>query len=79
MHAQYANSDFPGRRTRALSGAGDEEVFETKASPPAVAGPLISDSLTAESLTTEFQPPAPWFANLHGEGRPVARPCGRLP
>ena len=43
MHAQYANSDFPGRRTRALSGAGDEEAFETKASPPAVAGPLTSN------------------------------------
>ncbi|MGX1162752.1 ANTAR domain-containing protein [Arthrobacter sp. SLBN-100] len=42
MHAQYANSDFPGRRARALSGAGDEEAFETKASPPAVAGPLTS-------------------------------------
>lgn len=42
MHARYANSDFPARRARALSGAGDEEAFETKASPPAVAGPLIS-------------------------------------
>ena len=42
MHAQYASSGFPGRQTRALSGAGDEEVFETKASPPAVAGPLVS-------------------------------------
>jgi ANTAR domain len=42
MHAQYASSGFPGRRTRALDGAGDEEVFETKASPPAVAGPLVS-------------------------------------
>ncbi|MCU1568898.1 MAG: antitermination regulator [Pseudarthrobacter sp.] len=42
MHAQYASSGFPGRRTRALGGAGDEEAFETKASPPAVAGPLVS-------------------------------------
>ncbi|MET1087303.1 MAG: ANTAR domain-containing protein [Arthrobacter sp.] len=42
MHAPYASSDFPGQRTRALSGAGDEEAFETKASPPAVAGPLAS-------------------------------------
>jgi ANTAR domain len=42
MHARYASSNFPVRRTRALSGAGDEEAFETKASPPAVAGPLLS-------------------------------------
>ncbi len=42
MHAQYASSDFPVRRNRALNGAGDEEAFETKASPPAVAGPLNS-------------------------------------
>jgi hypothetical protein len=42
MHAQYASSDFPVRRTRVLGGAGDEEAFETKASPPAVAGPLAS-------------------------------------
>ncbi len=42
MHARYASSDFPVRRTRALDGAGDEEAFETKASPPAVAGPLTS-------------------------------------
>ncbi|WP_458780732.1 GAF and ANTAR domain-containing protein [Arthrobacter sp. D3-16] len=42
MHARYASSSFPVRRTRALNGAGDEEAFETKASPPAVAGPLLS-------------------------------------
>src|SRR5687768_8633090 len=42
MHARHASSNFPVQRTRALSGAGDEEAFETKASPPAVAGPLIS-------------------------------------
>jgi hypothetical protein len=42
MHAQYASSEFPVRRTRVLNGAGDEEAFETKASPPAVAGPLAS-------------------------------------
>jgi ANTAR domain len=42
MHARYASSDFPVRRTRVLNGAGDEEAFETKASPPAVAGPLAS-------------------------------------
>jgi hypothetical protein len=33
---------FPGLWTRAFSGAGDEEAFETKASPPAVAGPLTA-------------------------------------
>jgi hypothetical protein len=79
MNTGLSSHVFPPLWGRELNGAGDEEVFETKASPPAVAGPLISDSLTAESLTTEFRPPAPWFANLHGEGRPVARPCGRLP
>jgi len=79
MNTGLSSCVVPVQGAREACGAGDEEVFETKASPPAVAGPLISDSLTAESLTTEFQPPAPWFANLHGEGRPVARPCGRLP
>lgn len=42
MHAQQASAGFPVHRTRVLSGAGDEEAFETKASPPAVAGPLRS-------------------------------------
>jgi len=49
---------FPPLRVREVSGAGDEEVFETKASPPAVAGPLIA------SL---------WSSNLHVNGRPLAR------
>ena len=40
MHAQQVSAGFPVHRTRVLSGAGDEEAFETKASPPAVAGPL---------------------------------------
>ena len=40
MHAQNISSAFPARRARVLNGAGDEEAFETKASPPAVAGPL---------------------------------------
>ena len=31
---------FPVHRTRVIGGAGDEESFETKDSPPAVAGPL---------------------------------------
>lgn len=42
MHAQQVSAGFPVHRTRVLSGAGDEEAFETKASPPAVAGPLRS-------------------------------------
>lgn len=33
---------FPDLLVREVSGAGDEEVFETKASPPAVAGPLTA-------------------------------------
>lgn len=41
MHARHITSGFPVQRTRVLSGAGDEEAFETKASPPAVAGPLV--------------------------------------
>jgi hypothetical protein len=49
---------FPPLRVREVSGAGDEEVFETKASPPAVAGPLIA------SLR---------FSNLHVNGRPFVR------
>lgn len=44
-------ASFPGRQPRALSGAGDEEAFETEASPPAVAGPLLLDASTGpESL-----------------------------
>lgn len=35
---------FPRLQGREVSGAGDEEVFETKASPPAVAGPLTPES-----------------------------------
>ncbi|WP_426227194.1 hypothetical protein [Pseudarthrobacter sp. DSP2-3-2b1] len=33
---------FLGLEVQEVSGAGDEEVFETKASPPAVAGPLTA-------------------------------------
>jgi hypothetical protein len=44
MRSGPTNDDFPDHGTRAPSGAGDEEVFETKASPPAVAGPLFADS-----------------------------------
>jgi hypothetical protein len=42
MRAGPECCDFPALRTGAPSGAGDEEVFETKASPPAVAGPLFA-------------------------------------
>jgi hypothetical protein len=40
------SSGFPVQRTRVLGGAGDEESFETKDSPPAVAGPLFSTRST---------------------------------
>lgn len=53
MHAQHKSSAFPVPRTRVLNGAGDEEAFETKASPPAVAGPLHS-----QQDTTHRQGPA---------------------
>jgi ANTAR domain len=42
MHARQVNPGFPVHRTRVISGAGDEESFETKGSPPAVAGPLAA-------------------------------------
>jgi hypothetical protein len=42
MNTGLSSRLFPGQRLREASGAGDEEVFETKASPPAVAGPPSS-------------------------------------
>jgi hypothetical protein len=42
MRSGLTFRDFPGLLTREFSGAGDEEAFETKASPPAVAGPLAN-------------------------------------
>ncbi|HAG57857.1 MAG TPA: hypothetical protein DIT15_05600 [Arthrobacter bacterium] len=42
MNTGLSSRFFPGQRLREASGAGDEEVFETKASPPAVAGPFSS-------------------------------------
>lgn len=39
MGTALCGLDFPFQSVRDISGAGDEEVFETKASPPAVAGP----------------------------------------
>ena len=38
-HSQHIGPSFPVHRTRVIGGAGDEESFETKGSPPAVAGP----------------------------------------
>lgn len=42
MNAPHAGTGFPAHRARVISGAGDEEPFETKGSPPAVAGPPTS-------------------------------------
>lgn len=56
MHARHTSSGFPVQRTRVLSGAGDEESFETKDSPPAVAGPLLS-SRTTGSRSVSAVPP----------------------
>ena len=39
-HSPHIGPGFPVHRTRVIGGAGDEESFETKGSPPAVAGPL---------------------------------------
>jgi hypothetical protein len=39
MRSGLTSLEFRVHWIRAFSGAGDEEVFETKASPPAVAGP----------------------------------------
>jgi ANTAR domain len=61
MHAQHVSAGFPVRRTRVLSGAGDEEAFETKASPPAVAGPLRSQQ---------------GLKHRHAPGRPAAVVAG---
>ncbi|MEW1807572.1 ANTAR domain-containing protein [Pseudarthrobacter sp. NPDC080039] len=40
MHVRQVGPGFPVHRTRVVGGAGDEESFETKDSPPAVAGPF---------------------------------------
>lgn len=50
MNTGLTSRAFPDRqifldtKVQEVSGAGDEEVFETKASPPAVAGPLTAAS-----------------------------------
>jgi hypothetical protein len=73
MNTGLTSHVFPPLRVREVSGAGDEEVFETKASPPAVAGPL-----------TAFLPPSPWFSSRPVHGQPLgrrheSRPCGSRP
>lgn len=45
MHARHVGPGFPVHRTRVIGGAGDEESFETKDSPPAVAGPFAPSDL----------------------------------
>ncbi|MGX5715492.1 ANTAR domain-containing protein [Arthrobacter sp. MAHUQ-56] len=57
MHASHANSGFPVHRTRVVSGAGDEESFETKDSPPAVAGPLPSSNARGDQPALAATPP----------------------
>ncbi len=42
---------------RAFSGAGDEEVFETEASPPAVAGPPVEENRPAARDPRAHRPP----------------------
>jgi hypothetical protein len=62
MHAQQVGAGFPVHRTRVSSGAGDEEAFETKASPPAVAGPLRSQ----QGLNRRQAPARPAVADAGG-------------
>ncbi|TLM82952.1 ANTAR domain-containing protein [Pseudarthrobacter sp. NamE2] len=64
MHARHVNSGFPVHRTRVLSGAGDEESFETKDSPPAVAGPLLAP----RSPAGRTAPPLTALAKQPGTG-----------
>jgi hypothetical protein len=61
MNTGLCSHVFPDLQGREVSGAGDEEVFETKAAPPAVAGPL----------TAGFRPPLPGFTTLHMHGWPA--------
>ncbi|WP_432245437.1 antitermination regulator [Arthrobacter sp. G.S.26] len=46
IQTHYVRADFPDHLARVLNGAGDEEAFETEASPPAVAGPLFRPAPT---------------------------------
>ncbi|PNI08260.1 antitermination regulator [Arthrobacter sp. AFG7.2] len=70
MHAQHKSSAFPVRRTRVHNGAGDEEAFETKASPPAVAGPLHSQQeKTRRHVPASLAPAGPGLSeNVHHDG-----------
>ncbi|UUL76600.1 ANTAR domain-containing protein [Pseudarthrobacter sp. Fe7] len=62
-HSAHTGPGFPVHRTRVLGGAGDEESFETKGSPPAVAGPLATPvpRRVRTALTA---------ANSHGQAGP---------
>lgn len=69
MHRQHISSGFPVRRTRVLSGAGDEEAFETKASPPAVAGPLRSRQGSAHQQVRPLPDAAAGLGETGGQDR----------
>ncbi len=69
MNTGLSSHVFPDRLIREVSGAGDEEVFETKASPPAVAGPL----------TAGYWLPAPLFPVPHVVRRQDTSRCGARP
>lgn len=56
MNTPRAGTDFPAHQARALSGAGDEESFETKGSPPAVAGPPTSPGTRPSSRRVSTAP-----------------------
>ena len=75
MNTGLTSRAFPDRQifldteVQEVSGAGDEEVFETKASPPAVAGPL----------TAGFWLPASFVPARHVMRQPGMRHCGNRP
>ncbi|WP_285246808.1 ANTAR domain-containing protein [Pseudarthrobacter sp. efr-133-R2A-89] len=56
MNAPHPRTGFPARRARVASGAGDEELFETKGSPPAVAGPPTSRGPSGVAVTAPASP-----------------------
>lgn len=69
MDSGLSGHVFPDLWIREVSGAGDEEVFETKASPPAVAGPL---TVGCTPSTSEFLP-------THTRRQPDAQTSGSRP
>jgi len=56
MNTGLSSHVFPHLRVRDINGAGDEEVFETKASPPAVAGPLTARMWPSASHSMAARP-----------------------